>query len=181
MTDKQELIYHYKKNRKQRSWLFINMGLACLFYIIVILTYDKFSSRELPESLLPISIIGFSIASGILFYIAWWHRTHPATYEATIDHDRFIISYPGSNQWSFDVKIADIKRFESRNTLSHAGEGIGQTGILLHDGTFHEISMNYGNSLNDIYKAIKSINPNVEFPTKVNQKVSGILEKDYDN
>ncbi|GAA6143439.1 hypothetical protein [Hydrogenophaga sp. 5NK40-0174] len=36
--------------------------------------------------------------------------------------------------WSFDVRVADILRFEDRNTLSLVGKGIGRHGILLHDG-----------------------------------------------
>ncbi len=90
------------------------------------------------------------------------------------------MKYPGSTMWSFDIKISDIKRFEHRNTLSHAGKGIGESGALLNDGSFHEISMNYGNNINDMYEAVKTINPNVTFPKKVNKKVFGPLDKNYD-
>lgn len=172
--------YHYKKDRKQRSRIFINMGVACFVYIAGLYGYEYFFNKTVPESMRSIFIITFSISSIILFYVAWWHRRHPATYEAIITRDRFFVNYPGSRRWSFDIKVSDIKRFEHRNTLSHAGKGIGETGVLLNDGSFHEICMNYGNNVNKMYSAIKSINPNVTFSKKVNKKISGPLSKDYD-
>ena len=176
-----EAIFHFKKSRKQQSKIFINMGVACLVYIIGLYGYEHFLNKTVSENFRNIYIAAFSISSAILFYIAWWLRTHPASYEATITTDRFIVNYPGSTKWSFDVKVSDIKRFEHRNTLSHAGKGIGASGILLNDGTFHEICMNYGNNINKMYEAVKSINPNVTFPKTVNKKVSGPLSKDYDS
>lgn len=127
-----------------------------------------------------IYIITFSFSSVILFYVGWWHRNHAATYEAAITSHKFTVKYPGSTMWSFDVKVSDIKRFEHRNTLSHTGNSIGESGILLNDGSFHEISMNYGNNINDMYDAVKTINSNVTFPKKVNKKVFGPLDKNYD-
>lgn len=174
------VIYNYKKSRKQRSIIFVNMGVACLFYIAGLYGYEYIYSKSFPEHLRSIYIIAFSVSSAILFYVAWWQRTHPATYEAIITTDRFIVNYPGSSKWSFNVKISDIKRFEHRNTLSHAGQGVGESGILLNDGRFYEISMNYGNNIKEMYMAIKSINPEVTFPKTVNKKVFGGLSKDYD-
>ena len=175
-----DFIYHYKKNRNQRSKIFINTGIACLLYIAGLYGYEYIYSKSVPENIRSIYIITFSFSSIILFYVAWWHRNHPATYEAEITSHKFIVKYPGSLMWSFDVKVSDIKRFEHRNTLSHAGKGIGESGILLNDGSFHEISMNYGNNINDMYDAVKTINSNVTFPKKVNKKVSGSLDKSYD-
>ncbi|EDM29119.1 hypothetical protein LNTAR_14922 [Lentisphaera araneosa HTCC2155] len=180
MNTRAEVIYHYKKDRKQRSKLFINMGAACWLYIAGLYGYEHFAKTSVPENLRSIWIISFSLVSLILFYIAYWHRTHPATYEAIITTERFTVHYPGSEQWSFDVKIPYIKRFEHRNTLSHAGEGIGQSGILLNDGSFHQISINYGNNLKKMHKAVQSLKDDVTFSNKVNKKVSGPLSKDYD-
>ncbi|WDE95814.1 hypothetical protein PQO03_08810 [Lentisphaera profundi] len=174
-------IYHYKKNRKQQSKIFINMAVACLIYIAGLYGYEHYLNKTVPENTRNIFIIAFSISSVVLFYVAWWLRAHPANYEAIITVDRFIVKYPDSTHWSFDVKISDIKRFEHRNTLSHAGSGQGASGILLHDGNFHEICMNYGNSINKMYDAIQSIDPNITFPKKVNKKISGLITKDFDN
>lgn len=157
------------------------MALLCLVYIASIYGYEYWSGKNVPENFRSICIIAFSVSSIILFYVTWWLRTHSATYEAIITTEKFIINYPGSSQWSFDIKVKDIKRFEHRNTLSHAGSGIAKSGVLLNDGRFHEICMNYGNNINKMYKAIKSINSNVVFPKRLNKKVSGPIEKDYDN
>jgi len=178
---KTDAIYYYKRDRKQRSQIFINMAVASLAYIAGLYGYEYFLDKSVAESFKNIYITVFSVSSCILFYIAWWHRTHPATYEAVITTHRFIIDYPESAMWSFDIKISDIKRFENRNTLSHAGKGIVKTGVLLNDGNFFEISMNYGNNINKMYKAVKSINPSIEFPKKVNTKISGLVVKDYDH
>ena len=156
------------------------MGIACLVYIAGLYGYEYFLDESVSESLRSIYIIVFSISSVIMFYVAWWQRTHPATYEAVITTDRFVVSYPGSPMWSFDIKVSDIKRFEHRNTLSHAGKGIGESGVLLNDGNFHEICMNYGNNINEMYAAINSINPNVTFPKNLNKKVFGPITKGYD-
>ncbi len=175
------VVYHYKKNRKQQSLTYIRMGIACWVYIAGLYGYEFYFDETVETQFRLIWVAVFSIASAILFYIAWWHRIHPATYEAIITRERFIIDYPGSSEWSFDIKISDIKRFEHRNTLSHAGRGIGQHGVLLKDGTFHDICMNYGSSINKMYKAIHTIDPNITFPKKVNKKISGFLVKDYDD
>ena len=179
--EESETIYYYKRDRKQRSRIFINMGVACLVYIAGLYGYEFYSERLVSEQIRTIYISVFSISSAILFYIAMWHRKHPAVYEAYITTERFVVSYPESSKWSFDIRIADIKRFEHRNTLSAAGSGIGQSGVLLNNGKFHEISMNYGNNIKEMYQAIKTINPQITFPHTVNKKISGPITKDYDN
>jgi hypothetical protein len=143
-----EFIYHYKKNRQQQSRLFIRMGIACWVYIAGLYGYEIILDKTVPDDLRLIWLGAFSVSSVILFYVAWWHIKNPATYEATISNDRFIVSYPSVAGWSFDIKISDIKRFENRLTLSHAGVGIMQHGVLLKDGSFHHIPMNYGTSIN---------------------------------
>lgn len=175
-----ETIYYYKRDRKQRSIIFINMGVACLAYIAGLYGYEYFFNNAVSDDFKKIYIMVFSVSSVILFYIAWWHRTHPATYEASITAENFVVNYPESTMWSFNIKVADIKRFEYRNTLSSAGQGIGKAGVLLNDGSFHEISVNYGNNIKKMYLAIKTVNPDVTFSNKVNKKVSGIITKDYD-
>lgn len=176
----QNALYYYKKNRKQRSWIFINMSIACLVYIAGLYGYEYFFNKSVSENFKYTYVTVFSISCVILFCVAWWHRKNPAVYEAVITADRFIVNYPGSKMWSFDIKVADIKRFEHRNTLSHAGDGIGKSGVLLHDGRFFEISMNYGNNIKEMCESVKIANPDVSFPKKVNQKVYGSFAKDYD-
>jgi len=173
-------IYHYKKNRKQQSLLFIRMGIACWFYIAGLFAFEYFSKNPISSDLKTYWTLGFGLISFVLFYVAWWHRKNPATYEATITTERFIVDYPFSPKWSFDIKISDINRFEYRQTLGHAGSGSVQRGVLLKDGQFHYVSMNYGNSLSDMFKAIKQVNPQVVFPSKVNKKVFGFINKNYD-
>ena len=176
-----DILYHFKRDRKQRARLFARMALACWLYIAAIFGYDYFASTPLPAGFRLYGTAGFALASAILGYVVWWLRTHPATFEATITRERFRIHYPDVPRWSFDVAIHDIKRFESRNTLSHAGAGIMQHGIVLTNGTFHHISMNYGASLYAMHKAIQVVAPEVPFHKKVNQKVFGALAKDYDD
>lgn len=174
-----DMLYHYKKSRKQLSKIFINMGLGCWFYIAAMYGYEHALNKTLPDDFKFYGTIGFSIASFFLFVIAIWHIKNPATYEATITYERFIIKYPGSKIWSFDVAIKDIKRFEHRQTHSHAGKGIGQSGILLNNGAFHQISMNYQNNINKMHKVVQSIKPDVKFSSKVNTKFMGLINKDY--
>ena len=41
--------------------------------------------------------------------------------------------------------------------------------------------MNYGNSIKDMYKAIKSINPAVSYSARVNKKAHGLgINREYD-
>ncbi len=163
-------IYHYKMNRKKRSRLFIRMGLACLAYIAGLYGYEFYSGEMVSENFRSIYIYSFGIVSLVLFYTAWWHLKNPATYEAIVTPQRFIVNYPGSSQWSFDVSISDIERFEHRRLHSHAGRGIAECGIVMKSGEFHEIVMNYGNSINKMHATIKGINPDVTFSKKVNKK-----------
>ncbi|RHW75513.1 hypothetical protein [Colwellia sp. RSH04] len=154
---KTDVVYYYKKDRKQQSKIFINMGVACIAYIAGLYGYEDFFNKTVAEDFKFYYILIFTISSVILFYIAWWHRVHPGTYEALITKDRFIVRYPESEMWSFEVKVSDIERFEHRNTLSHAGKGIAKSGVLLKDGSFHEVCMNYGGNINKMYSAVKTI------------------------
>ncbi len=177
---KSDVIYYYKKDRKQQSKIFINMGVACIVYIAGLYGYENVLNKSVAEDFKFVYILIFTISSVILFCIAWWHRVHPGTYEAVITKDSFIVRYPGSEMWSFEIKISEIERFEHRNTLSHAGKGIAKSGVLLKDGSFHEICMNYGGNINKMYSAVKKVRAEVTFPKKVNMKVQGPLAKDYD-
>ncbi|MBU2952998.1 hypothetical protein [Marinobacter sp. F3R08] len=158
------------------------MALFCWVYVAALFVYEKFGAQPVPEGLYLAVVTAFPLASVILFLIGRWHLRNPATYRAIITDKQFMVEYPGSEQWSFCVNVGDIKRFENRQTLSHAGRGIPQHGILMKDGSFHHITMNYGNNIRKMYKAVKQVNPEVTFPYRVNQKARGLgLDKDYDN
>ena len=75
------VIYHYKKNRKQQSLLFIRMGIACWFYIAGLFVFEHFSKTPISPDLKTYWILGFGLISLALFYVAWWHRKNPAIYE----------------------------------------------------------------------------------------------------
>lgn len=179
MKQKSKALYHFRKSRKQRSWLFINMALMCCLYMAAIVISERFVTTPLADQTKTIMLAGFASASVVLLVIAWWLRRHPAVYEALITTERFRVHYPGSKQWSFDLPVVDIKRFEHRQTLSHAGSGIVSIGVLTFDGVFHPIPMNYGNNINKMYRAVKKVRPDVTFPSRVNTRVEGILERDY--
>ncbi|MBB3048944.1 hypothetical protein FHR99_003218 [Litorivivens lipolytica] len=172
-------LYHYRKSRAQWAFLFLNMAIACWVYIGAIFAAERFFAVDIPADTRFWAVLGFSIASVLLLAFVYWLLTHPAVYEAIITEERFVVSYPDSEAWSFDVSIADIKRFEHRRKLSHAGDGITYSGILMKNGTFHNVSMNYGNNINKMFKAIKTIRPELEFPSQINQKVEGPLARDY--
>lgn len=158
------------------------MGIACWVYIAGLYVYEAYGSKEVSDEFRLIYISVFAIASMLLFYVMWWHLKNPATYGVIITKHRFIVKYPFVEKWSFDVDIFEIKRFEYRQSLSHAGKGITDQGILLKDGTFHHISMNYRNNINKMYEAVKSVNLNVSFPKKTNKRVEhGPFKKDYDD
>lgn len=161
-----DVIYHYKKDRKKQSLLYIRMAVACLLYIAGLYGYEWLMDDLVSTEFKLQWILIFLLASLVLFAVAWWHRRNPATYEATITRERFVVDYPSYPDWSFDISIADIERFEYRQSIGQAGRGVLQHGVLLKNGDFHHISMNYGNSLNKMYKAIQSINPEITFPSK---------------
>lgn len=173
-------VFYFGKTRKQRAMKFVYMALMCWFYIGLAFANEKYKWVEVPAPTLNIANICFSVVSAILLYIAWWHKRHPAKYEAILTQSRLIIRYPGSDLWSFDVAVKDIKRFENRQTLSHAGRGIPDQGVLLNDGTFHVITLNYDLSISDLHKAVRRLRPDVTYSKLVNKNVEGFLSKDYD-
>ncbi len=176
----EETVYHFRKTRKQSSYKYIYMGTFSLVYIAAMFSFEHLKGVSIPEPLRTICLWAFSASSVLLFLIAHWHRRNPASFEAKVTSERLIVSYPDSEQWSFEVALNDIKRFEHRETLSHAGPGIGDHGVLLKNGKFHHISMNYDLNLNTLHKEIQKIRPDVPFPKKVNRKVEGFLSKDYE-
>ncbi|QSX31178.1 hypothetical protein JYB88_05940 [Shewanella cyperi] len=173
-------IYHFKRSRKQRAKLFTRMGLFCWLYILGLFAYESLSGQRVPEDIRLTLLIALSLASAVLFFIAWWHMRHPAEYEAIITRERFRVRYPDHAPWSFDVAVAEIAGFENRQASGHAGKGMMQHGILMRDGRFFHISMNYDNKISDMYQAVKTINPGVSYPKAVNKKASGLgIKREY--
>lgn len=173
-------IYHYRKTRKQRSLLYFRMAAMCWFYIGCLFVYEAYYETTVTADFRLASLWGLSIASAILIFIGWWHRRNPGYFEVMVTRDTLRVHYPESDAWSFSCRIDDINRFEHRRQRSHAGRSPLESGVVLQDGSFHHISMNYGNSLKDIYKAVKSVKTDIEFPATVNTKFSGLgLDQDY--
>ena len=162
-----EYLYHFRKTRKQRSSLFIRMGVVSLGYIAALYLFEHYTDFNIPEDVHYIMVTAFSLASIILFYVAWWHIKHAATYEAYITCKEFSVSYPSVVSWSFKVNIEDIDRIEHRQTYSSSGKSIVSTGVVMKNEDFHKISMNYGNSVNKMFKALKSLNPEITFPKTI--------------
>ena len=171
-----QTLYYFKRDRNQQAKIFINMAIACLLYLVGLYSYAYLAAHSLSEQFITVCTSVFTIAIVILLLVAIWYRKHPACYEAMITNERFIVRYPHSSMWSFDVSINEIKCFEHRNTLSHAGSGIAQSGVVLDDGRFVEISMNYGANINKMYQAVKTIKPSVTFSKTVNVTVQHISE-----
>lgn len=166
----EEYLYHYKKTRKQRSLLFIRMGALSLFYIVALFLVEAYTQIQIPDTTHNVMVASFSIAAAVLFYIGWWHIKNPATYEAYITAQVLSVDYPGSDSWSFRVRICDIAKIEHRQSHSSGGKSIVDTGVVMKNGDFHKISMNYGNNINTMFKALKSINPDMEFPKTINTR-----------
>ena len=163
----EEYLYHFKKTRKQRSKLFIRMGVVSLGYIAVLYLVEHYSDFVIPEDVHNIILIAFSTASIILFGFAWWLIKNPATYEAYITNKEFSVSYPEVESWSFKVKIEDIDKIEQNQTHSSGGKSILNIGVRMKNSDFHKISMNYGNSVNKMFEVLKSVNPSITFPKTV--------------
>ena len=173
-------IYHYRKTRKQRSLLYFRMAAMCWFYIGCLFAYETYYDAKVAEDFRLASLWGLSIASAILIFIGAWFLKNPGYFEVTVSKDHLMVHYPESEAWSFSCRIDEIKRFEHRREHNHAGSMPLESGVLLEDGSFHHISMNYGNSLKDIYKAVQSVKPDVEFPATVNKKFRGLgFDRDY--
>ena len=67
MTD--QVLYFFSKTRKQRSRLFIRMGLFCWVYVIGLLLYGEFGDKPVPDDLHLAVVIASPVASGILFRV----------------------------------------------------------------------------------------------------------------
>ena len=89
MTD--QVLYFFSKTRKQRSKLYIRMGLFCWVYVIGLLLYEEFGDKSVPDDLHLAMVIAFPVASAILFLVAWWHIRKPChlsgdDYSRTVYH-----------------------------------------------------------------------------------------------
>lgn len=42
-----------------------------------------------------------------------------------------------------------------------------KVGLVMKNSDFHEITMNYGNSADEMFKVLKSINPSITFPKSI--------------
>ena len=160
-------VYHYKMSRRKRSRLYINMSVACLLYIAGLFIYEGYSGEVVPSDFKYIWIGAFSFITALLSWATVWHLLNPGVYEANITFERFSVIYPEYPRWSFDISVSDILRFEYRQSRSHAGKSAASPGILMKNGDFHYVSMNYGNSINKMHKAILKVRPDIKFIKRV--------------
>lgn len=175
-----EPLYHFRKTRRQQSRLYFRMAGMCWLYLLCLFFYEFYLAEPIAGDLRLAMYWGFSIASFVLVLIGWWHLERPGYFEVILTEERLKVHYPDSESWSFECSVGDILRFEHRRKHDHAGKSPLQSGLVLKDGSFHHISMNYGNSLKDLFAAIKSINPSVTFSSSVNTKYEGLgFDKDY--
>ncbi len=175
-------IYRFRKTRRQQAWQLVLGAFVLWGFIGSGLWYESLTGDSLPPEFRFWSALGLGVAGAISLVAALWCLRHPAEYLAEVTHERLLVQHPGSRDWCIDVPVAEIKRFEYRRTHSPGGEGILQHGVLLHNGEFHHINMNYGVSLKRLYKAAKQVNANVTFPSKVNKRMfGGPIEREYED
>jgi len=160
-------LYHYKMSRKKRSSLFVRMGVVSLAYIVILHLVEHFTDIIVPSDIHTIIVVVFSLATVMLFHAAWWHIKNGATYEAYITSTEFSVYYPGVASWSFKVKVDEIDKIEQRQNRSSGGKSILNIGILMKNGEFHKISMNYENRVSNMFKVLKSINPKITYPKTI--------------
>ncbi len=63
MTD--QVLYFFSKTRKQRSKLYIRMGLFCWVYVIGLLLYEEFGDKPVPDDLHPKHDCFSDLCSGV--------------------------------------------------------------------------------------------------------------------
>ncbi len=168
-----EPIYYFKKTRAQRSIVFFTMAVSSVVYAAGLFIFEELSAEDISPEFKFYWVSGCIVIGLLLSFIGIWNLLNPATYEAIITDKRFSVSYPFSDSLSFSVYVDDIVRFEYRQSVGHAGRGIPQHGIVMRSGQFHDISMNYGNKINDMHKAVTSIKPDVPFFKKVDGRGRG--------
>ena len=162
-------LYHFKKTYKQQAKIFRNMAVMSLIYLIAIYGYDHYAPDTIPEDLLFWTTLIFPIAAIILFGITIKMNRSKGVYRASVTQDQVIIDYPSSDHWSFEIDIKDIKRFEQRQPHGPGGKGILSVGILLHDGQYKEIGVNFGVNVKAMFKAVQSIKPDVTYSKSINK------------
>lgn len=173
-------IYHFRKTRRQQSRLYFRMAGMCWFYLLCLFAYEFYFAEPVAEDFRLAVYGGFSIASVILVLIGWWHLERPGYFEILVTRELLKVHYPDSDSWSFECRVDEIKRFEHRRKHDHAGKSPLESGIVLKDGSFHHISKNYGNNLKDLFRAIKTVNPEVTFSSRVNTRYQGLgFDRDY--
>ena len=174
-------VYRFTKTRRQQAVRLVSGAVVCWAYIGGALLYEDLSGQALPQELRFWGAVGLSVASGFSLLAALWCYRNPAEYVAEVTPERLVVKHPGHAGWCFDVAVSDIKRFEYRRTYSPGGEGTLRHGVLLHDGEFHHINMNYGVSLKKLFKAVRHVNPSVTFRSKVNKRFAGgPIERDFE-
>ncbi len=173
-------IYRYTRSRRQKAIKLLLAALVCWGYIGAGLFYESMSGKLLPADLKLWSGIGFGIASVVLLLASLWCFRHPGEYLAEVTNERFRVQHPGWDGWCFDVAIAEIRRFEYRQSHGPGGEGVMQHGALLHNGEFHHVNQNYGVDLKKLYNAVRQVNPDVSFLSTLNRRFAGgPIERDY--
>jgi hypothetical protein len=153
-------LYYYKNSNQKRSKLFVILGVVSILLSSILYIVGLFI--DLNSSVF-IVILGLVLISILMFILGWISYKKPAIYEAMVTPSKLIIKYPNIAELSFDLKIADIKSFEKREIENFIGKSETKFGVVLKNGYFYQICTKHGNSIDRIFEAIKSINPDVRF------------------
>lgn len=161
-------VFEYSRTSAQQAKIFLRISIMMLVYCGIFQWVTLKGVIDLPgrDSLIISLALG---ASGVVAFIVFlFMRRRKKTFSAFVTKEIVSIDYPDVPEWSFEIPINDIKAFGYRRISGSGGSMSADAGIYTNDGRFHHVSMNYQMSVGKLYKAVKSVRPEIPFPKRVN-------------
>ena len=152
--------YYYERTRKQQAKvLALNMLLLPLtLWFILILT-----PKEYPIYNELVFYVKYIIVTSelVLFSVAVWFLTHPAKFYIKLTNSEFSSFHPAFREWTFSVNPNEIIEIEHSTDI---GANSSLISVRMNDGSFALLSPNYPYKRNELYDALRAVNPNIKTP-----------------
>ena len=153
-------VYYFERTRKQQAKaLVFNMLLLPLILWLILALIPK-GEPIYNEFKFYVKYI-IVTSELVLLSVATWLLTHPAKFYIKLTNSEFISVHPTFKEWTFSIDPREIIEIEHSTDI---GANSSLITVKMNNGSSALLSPNYPYKRNELYEALRSVNPNIKTP-----------------
>lgn len=156
----EKTFYYYERTRAQQAKVlgFNMLLLPCFMWLFLLLIPE---GKPVREQFLEYTTYIVVLAEIVLMSVVIWFITHPATFYIKLTDSEFCSFHPNFKAWTFSVNPHEIVEIEHGTDRDASSSYIS---VKTKDGASYLLSPNYPYNRNELYRALRFVNPNIKLP-----------------